>query len=63
MKVDFALHRNIEYDASDGEDRFRVTGSSEWLSRADFEALMRTVEAGIFSAQVEVKQHGRSKAR
>ena len=51
-EIDFLLHRTIEYDASEGRDLFRVTATSTWISREEFERFMRSSELGQFTARI-----------
>lgn len=53
LPVELLLHKNIEYDAQDGEDRYRVTMTTQWMDKSDFQQLVASSESGSVNAKIE----------
>lgn len=53
LRVELLLHKNIEYDAQDGEDKYRVTMTTQWMEKADFQQLVASSESGTVTARIE----------
>lgn len=59
LELELLLHKNIEYDAQDGEDKYRVTMTTEWMRKADFQRLVGLSDIGVVNATFKEGKHER----
>lgn len=56
LALDLLLHKTMEYDAQDGEDKYRVTMTTEWMPKSSFQRLVGLSDVGVVRAAFEEVQ-------